>query len=87
MTNENNTVLYTGVTNNLDRRIGEHRDGIGSQFTSKYRVTKLVYYETTNQIEEAIVREKQIKKGSRRKKIELIERENSEWKDLSQFPL
>ena len=85
MTNENNTVLYTGVTNNLDRRIGEHHDGIGSQLTSKYRVTKLVYYETTNQIEEAIVREKQIKKGSRRKKIELIERENSEWKDLSQF--
>lgn len=85
MTNENNTVLYTGVTNDLERRIWEHKNGAGGFFTSKYQVTKLVYYETTNQIEEAIIREKQIKKGSRKKKIELIERENSEWKDLSQL--
>ena len=83
MTNENNTVLYTGVTNDLERRLSEHKTGTGGIFTSKYRVAKLVYYEVTNQIEDAIMREKQIKKGSRRKKIVLIERENSAWKDLS----
>ena len=85
MTNKNNTVFYTGVTNNLERRILEHKNGLGGYFTSKYQVTKLVYYETTNQIEEAISREKQIKKRSRKKKIELIERENSQWQDLSQL--
>ena len=86
MTNENNTVLYTGVTNDLERRIWQHKNGMGGYFTSKYRTKKLVYYEVTNQIEVAIMREKQIKKGSRKKKIELIERENPQWKDLSQGP-
>lgn len=87
MTNTNNTVLYTGVTNDLARRVWEHKNGLGGDFTSKYQVTKLVYFETTNQIEEAITREKQIKKGSRKKKIALIERENSEWNELTHlFP-
>lgn len=86
MANENNTVLYTGVSNDLERRLWEHRNGTGGYFTSKYRVTKLVYYETTNLIEEAIIREKQIKKGSRKKKNELIEQQNAEWKDLAPCP-
>ncbi|MBI1883569.1 MAG: GIY-YIG nuclease family protein [Chlamydiae bacterium] len=84
ITNQSNTVLYTGVTNNLERRIWEHKNGVGGYFTSKYRATKLVYYETTDQIEAAIAREKQIKKGSRQKKIGLIERDNPQWKDLGQ---
>ena len=83
MTNARNTVLYTGVTHDLERRVQEHKNGEGSAFTSKYEVTKLVYYEETNRIDEAIAREKQIKGGSRRKKIELIEKANSSWEDLS----
>ena len=58
MTNKYNTVLYTGVTNNLERRVYEHREGIGSGFTSKYRITKLVYYEACENINLAIAREK-----------------------------
>ncbi len=84
MTNENNSVLYTGMTNDLERRILEHKNGAGGDFSSKYKTTKLVYYDTTNQVEEAIMREKNIKKGSRKKKIELIEAVNPKWKDLSQ---
>ncbi len=87
LTNENNTVLYTGVTNDLERRVWEHKNGEGGHFASKYKLIKLVYYETTNQVEEAIAREKQIKKGSRKKKIELIESMNSQWADLSQLSL
>jgi putative endonuclease len=69
MTNKSNIVLYTGVTNNLERRVCEHQEGLGSVFTSKYRVTKLVYYETYKNINLAIAREKQIKGGSRKKLI------------------
>ena len=82
MTNVHNTVLYTGVTNNLQRRILEHRSGEGSSFTKKYNITKLVYVESGDDINIAIAREKQIKAGSRKKKITLIESINSEWKDL-----
>jgi putative endonuclease len=82
MTNSNHTVLYTGVTNNLYRRILEHRSGKGSAFTSKYRVTKLIYFECGNDIRTAIFREKQIKGASRKKKIELINGMNPEWEDL-----
>lgn len=82
MTNKNNTVLYTGVTNNLIRRVLEHRAGIGSKFTSRYNVNKLVFFECTSDINDAIAREKQIKAGSRQKKIDLIEKMNAEWKDL-----
>jgi len=82
-TNRNNTVLYTGVTNNIQRRIWEHKSKIVSSFTSKYNITKLVYYEFYDDIREAIAREKQIKSGSRKKKIDLINNLNKEWKDLS----
>ena len=82
LTNKYNTVLYTGVTNDLLRRIEEHRSGSGSSFTSKYKVHKLVYYEVSQDITAAIAREKQIKGGSRQRKIELIVSMNPEWKDL-----
>lgn len=83
LTNIHNTVLYTGVTNDLCRRIGEHRAGRGSEFTRKYKVGKLVYYEEGDNINIAIAREKQIKGGSRKKKLDLINAFNPEWKDLS----
>ena len=82
MTNKNNTVLYTGVTNNLHRRVAEHKAGKGSKFTSTYKITKLVYYECGSDINAAINREKQIKGGSRQKKEALINQINPEWKDL-----
>ncbi len=83
MTNQYNTVLYTGVTNDIVRRVWEHKTGQGSKFTSKYRTTKLVYYEETADIYVAIAREKQIKGGSRAKKIALIEASNPTWRDLA----
>jgi putative endonuclease len=82
MTNKVNTTLYTGVTNNIQRRVLEHRSARGKGFARKYKVTKFVYFESTDRIESAIYREKQIKGGSRRKKIELIESMNPEWVDL-----
>ena len=82
MTNAHNTVLYTGVTNNLARRVHEHKNGLGSTFVKKYNVHKLVYYEQGNDVNAAIAREKQIKGGSRQKKIDLINKMNPEWKDL-----
>ena len=85
LTNRYNTVLYTGVTNDLNRRVKEHRNKTGSRFTSKYNVEKLVYYECFLYVTDAIAREKQIKAGSRRKKIDLIEMKNQNWKDL--FPI
>jgi putative endonuclease len=84
LTNKNHTVLYTGVTSNLGNRLYEHRTGFyKDSFTSRYNVTKLVYYEEFLSIEEAIHREKQIKAGSRQKKLDLINRLNPDWKDLS----
>ena len=82
MTNFHNAVLYTGVTNNIQRRVLEHRSGKGSSFTARYHLTKLVYFETGNDISAAISREKQIKAGSRQKKIDLINSINPEWDDL-----
>ena len=82
MTNFHNTVLYTGVTNNIQRRVFEHRSGKGSSFTARYHLTKLVYFETSSDISAAISREKQIKAGSRQKKIDLINSINPEWNDL-----
>jgi putative endonuclease len=72
MTSKRNTVLYTGVTNNLKRRVYEHKEKLVEGFTKKYNITKLVYYEVFDDIENAILRGKQIKGGSRQKKIELI---------------
>ena len=82
MTNKNNTVLYTGITNDLKRRVYEHKNNMGSKFTSKYNITKLVYYEVFEDPENAIIREKKIKAGSRQKKIELINSINESWDDL-----
>jgi putative endonuclease len=82
MSNAHHTVLYTGVTNHLERRVLEHKNGKGGMFTKKYNVHKLVYYEVGDQAHVAIAREKQIKGGSRKKKIDLINSINPEWKDL-----
>jgi putative endonuclease len=82
MTNAHNTVLYTGVTNELQRRVLEHKSVEGSEFTKKYNLTKLIYFESGDDINVAIAREKQIKAGSRKKKIALIESINPESKDL-----
>ena len=82
MTNKSGT-LYTGITNNLERRIFEHKQHLVEGFTKKYNITKLVYYEKTNDVREAIAREKQIKGWLRQKKVDLIESLNPEWKDLS----
>jgi putative endonuclease len=91
MTNKGHRVLYTGVTSNLFKRVAEHKNKVVVGFTSNYNVTKLVYYEEYNTMEEAIDREKQIKGGSRQKKINLVNSKNPEWKDLyeeffAQFP-
>jgi len=83
MTNSSRT-LYTGVTANLVRRIYEHKNKLIEGFTQKYNITKLVYYEITNDVQVAIQREKQIKGWLRKKKIALIEAANPEWKDLSE---
>jgi putative endonuclease len=83
MTNKSKT-LYTGVTNDLIRRVYEHRNHLVKGFTDKYNITKLVYYEATNDVISAIEREKQIKGWLRKKKIDLIESMNPEWKDLSE---
>jgi putative endonuclease len=82
MMNKTNTVIYTGVTNNLVRRIYEHKHKSNNSFTSKYKVNKLVYYEIFGDVNEAIKREKQIKAGSRKKKIDLILKDNPRFDDL-----
>jgi putative endonuclease len=82
MTNQHNTVLYTGMTGDLKRRAYEHRTGRGGGFTSRYKAGKLVYYEVTGDVNAAIAREKRIKAGSRQGKIDLIEAMNPEWRDL-----
>ena len=83
LTNKTNKVLYTGVTNNLERRLYEHKNHLVDGFSSKYNTNKLIYYEVSESIESAIAREKQIKSYRRDKKIALINESNSEWKDLS----
>jgi putative endonuclease len=82
MTNKHNNVLYTGITNNLKRRVYEHKEKLVGGFTKKYNITKLVYYEVFGDPENAIVREKQIKAGSRQKKIDLIDSLNRKWLNL-----
>lgn len=84
MMNKSNTVIYTGVTNNLVRRAYEHKHKLSGTFTSKYKVIKLVYFETFNDIKEAIKREKQLKGGSRKRKIDLIKSMNPSFNDLYQ---
>lgn len=75
--------MYIGVTNNLERRLYEHKNKLTDSFTKKYNLTKLVYYETTDDINDAIHREKQLKGWLRIKKIMLIEEDNPGWDDLS----
>jgi len=82
MTNKANTVLYTGVTNNIRKRVYEHKNKLVDGFTKKYNIVKLVYYEAFSDCMSAIQREKQIKAGSRRKKEELINSINKDWRDL-----
>jgi putative endonuclease len=84
MTNKNNAVLYTGVTNNLIKRVYEHREKLVEGFTKRYNINKLVYYEEFSEILCAIQIEKQIKAGSRQKKLELINKMNLEWKYIYQ---
>ncbi len=83
MTNHKNSVLYTGVTSDLTRRVYQHKNKLVEGFTKRYNLTRLVYYEFCNSIENAIIREKQIKAGSRQDKINLIDNINRDWYDLS----
>jgi len=85
MTNKKDGTLYIGVTSDLFRRVYEHKEGFVDSFTKKYNLKKLVYYEVFYEIREAIEREKQLKNWKRDWKIQLIEKENSEWEDL--YPL
>jgi putative endonuclease len=82
MTNKRNTVLYTGITGDLIKRAYEHKQKIVEGFTKKYNLNKLAYYVVFNDPENAIAREKQIKAGSREKKLQLIGGMNPGWKDL-----
>jgi len=82
MTNKSNTVLYTGITNDLKRGVYEHKAKLVEGFTKRYNINKLIYYEASQGVEGAILREKQIKGGSRAKKIVLVNNMNPKWKDL-----
>ena len=82
LTNRHHTVLYVGVTNNLARRVFEHRQKLIPGFTNRYNVDKLVYYEATSGVRASIAREKQIKAGSRAKKVALVTDMNPDWRDL-----
>lgn len=83
LTNWNNEVMYVGVTNNLERRLYEHKQKLIDGFTKKYNLNKLVYFEETNSVLVAIEREKEIKKWRREKKNALVLKDNSQWTDLS----
>lgn len=82
MTNPLNKVLYIGVTNNLVRRVYEHRNKMVDGFTKRYNISKLIYFEHTDDVNSAISREKQLKAGSRKKKLDLINLTNPKWEDL-----
>ena len=83
LANKRNRTLYIGITNDLVRRISEHKSGMMEGFTKKYSIDKLVYYESTTDVNEAITREKRLKKWKRQWKIDLIENSNPDWRDLS----
>ena len=84
LASKKNGVLYIGVTNNINRRVLEHKKKMVKGFTSRYNVDKLVYLESFLYVKEAILREKQLKKWNRDWKIELIEKDNPEWRDLAE---
>ncbi len=83
MASQNNTTLYTGMTNNIERRVKEHKSKINAGFAAKYNCTKLVYFEKHTSALDAINREKQIKAGSRMKKDALVNAINDKWEDLA----
>lgn len=83
LTNKTNGTLYIGMTNNLERRVGEHKNKVLKGFTYKYNIDKLVYFEEFDTYDEAFKRERRFKKWNREWKIKLIEKENPRWKDLS----
>ena len=88
LASKRNGTLYIGVTNNLEKRASEHRLSLIDGFTKKYQIHNLVHYEITNDVQSALQREKQLKKWNRKWKIELIEKNNSDWKDLiTGFPI
>ena len=82
LTNTHNTTLYVGVTSNLAQRVFQHKNKLVEGFTKKYNLHKLVYFEQTLDVQSAIAREKQLKAGSRKKKVALIEKTNALWEDL-----
>ena len=82
MTNKRKTVLYTGITSDLLQRVQQHRMGSGGAFTKRYNVNRLVYYESTNDVQVALAREKQIKSWSRKRKEDLIATITPTWNDL-----
>ena len=82
MTNKNNRVLYTGIPNDLKRRVYEHKEKLVNGFTKKYNVSKLIYFEMFEDPKNAILREKKIRAGSRQKKIDLVNSMNKDWHDL-----
>ena len=82
LASQRNGTLYIGVTNDLVKRVYQHKNDLANGFTKKYNIHSLVYFKQYNDIESAIIREKQLKKWNRRWKLELIERENPQWKDL-----
>ena len=84
LTNKANTVFYIGVTSDIEQRIWQHKEKIFKGFTSRYNCNKLVYFENFQWVHDAIAREKQLKGGSRQKKIDLIVKENPSWSDLSE---
>lgn len=84
LTNWNHKVMYVGVTNDLERRIYEHKQKCVKGFTQKYNITQLVYFEKTSDVQVAIAREKEIKRWRREKKNNLVNSQNPEWKDLSE---
>jgi len=85
LTNWNNRVMYVGMTNNLERRVYEHKKKLVSGFTKKYNINKLVYFEETSDVNAALSREKEIKKWRREKKDSLVLNVNPEWRDLSEY--
>lgn len=87
LTNRTNRVLYTGITNNLTRRVAEHENGVENSFTKRYHTHKLIYFEIYHDVKTAITREKQIKGWRREKKLHLIAEKNPHWLDLSETPL
>lgn len=84
LASQRNGTLYIGVTNDLIRRVYEHKNGLVEGFTKKYNVKNLIYYEATTDVNGALQREKQLKKWNRKWKLDLIESENPNWKDLSE---